>query len=111
MQKLILFFSFAVTPDILLEFLEAAFHQILYFRKLYPDSIFTKKKLYGIGIHVSEHPELNEYIVNVLKCLRELLKDDESSVKSVQMTFFNKEKTPIEKFVFDIMDLITSNKE
>lgn len=100
-----------MTPDILLEFLEAAFHQILYFRKLYPDSIFSKKKLYGIGIYISEHPDLNEYIKNVLNALRELLKDDVSSVKSVQMTFFNKEKIPIEKFVFDILDLKASDKE
>ncbi|XP_043484571.1 mitotic spindle assembly checkpoint protein MAD2B [Leptopilina heterotoma] len=100
-----------VTPDILLEFLEAAFHQILYYRKIYPDSIYSRRKLYGIGIYVSEHPDLNEYLKNVLNSLRELLKDDISCVKAVQMTFFNKERIPIEKFVFDILDLKASDKE
>ncbi|XP_051175748.1 mitotic spindle assembly checkpoint protein MAD2B isoform X2 [Leptopilina boulardi] len=93
------------------ESIEAAFHQILYYRKIYPDSIYSRRKLYGICIYVSEHPDLNEYLKNVLNALRELLKDDISSVKSVQIIFFNNKQIPVEKFVFDILDLKASDKE
>ena len=91
--------------------MEAACHQILYYRRLYPDSIYTKKKLYGVGIYVCDHPEIKEYILNVLNAVKELLRDDESSVKSVQINFLDSEKRPIEKFVFDILDLQNSDKE
>lgn len=94
-----------VGVDILLEFLEVAFNHILYFRKIYPEEIFVKRKIYGITVYVSEHPELNEYLSNVLNAVRELIKEDENSVKTINLTFYNKNKLPIEKFVFDIVKL------
>lgn len=100
-----------VAIDILLEFLEVAFNQILFFRNLYPKEIFVKKKIYSICVYVSEHPELNEYIRNVLNAIRELVKEDENSVKTVNLVFYNKEKEPIEKFVFNLTKLQANNTE
>ncbi|XP_047365999.1 mitotic spindle assembly checkpoint protein MAD2B [Vespa velutina] len=94
-----------VTSDILLEFLEVAFNHILYYRKLYPKEIFIKKKIYGAVVHISEQPELNEYLKNVLTAIRELLKEDENSIKAVNLVVFNKNRIPIEKFVFDFVKL------
>ncbi|KYM86116.1 Mitotic spindle assembly checkpoint protein MAD2B, partial [Atta colombica] len=94
-----------VGVDILLEFLEVAFNHILFFRKIYPKEIFVKKKIYGITVYVSEHPELNEYLSNVLNAIRELIKEDENSIKAINLTFYNKNKLPIEKFVFDMVKL------
>ncbi|KAL0123032.1 hypothetical protein PUN28_007574 [Cardiocondyla obscurior] len=91
--------------DIFLEFLEVAFNCILYFRKIYPKEIFVKKKIYGTTIYISEHPELNEYLSNVLNAIRELIKEDENSVKAVNLIFYNVNKLPIEKFVFDMVKL------
>ncbi|XP_029156012.1 mitotic spindle assembly checkpoint protein MAD2B [Nylanderia fulva] len=91
--------------DILLEFLEVAFNQILFCRKIYPKEIYVKRKIYGITVHVSEHPELNEYLSNILNAIRELIKEDESSIKTISLTFYNENKLPIEKFVFDIIKL------
>lgn len=96
---------FTVGVDILLEFLEVAFHYILFSRKIYPKEIFVKRKIYGITVHVSEHPELNEYLSNILSAIRELIKEDENSVKTVNLIFYNKNELPIEKFVFDIVKL------
>ncbi|KAG5339535.1 MD2L2 protein, partial [Acromyrmex charruanus] len=95
----------AVGVDILLEFLEVAFNHILFFRKIYPKEIFVKKKIYGITVYVSEHPELNEYLSNVLNAIRELIKEDENSIRAINLTFYNKNKSPIEKFVFDMIKL------
>ncbi|CAL7945543.1 unnamed protein product [Xylocopa violacea] len=94
-----------VTSDILLEFLEVAFNHILFFRNLYPKEIFVKKRIYSTTVYVSEHPELNEYIKNVLNAIRELVKQDENSVKAVNLVFYNKKKEPTEKFVFDFIKL------
>ena len=104
-------FFFIVATDILLEFLEVAFNQILFFRNLYPKEIFVKKKIYSIYVYVSEHPELNEYIRNVLNAIRELVKEDENSVRTVNLVFYNKKKEPIEKFVFDLVKLQANNTE
>ncbi|XP_012219354.1 mitotic spindle assembly checkpoint protein MAD2B [Linepithema humile] len=91
--------------DILLEFLEVAFNHILYFRKIYPKEIFLKKKIYGITVYVSEHPDLNEYLMNILNAIRELIKEDENSVKAITLTFYNESRLPVEKFVFDMVKL------
>lgn len=96
---------FTVGVDILLEFLEVAFNHILYFRKIYPKEIYVKRKIYGITVYVSEHPELNEYLSNILNAIRELIKENENSIKIISLTFYNENKSPIEKFVFDIVKL------
>lgn len=85
--------------------MEVAFHHILFFRKIYPKKIFVKRKIYGIIVHMSEHPELNEYISNVLNAIRELVKEDENSVKAINLTFYNEKKLPIERFTFDVVKL------
>lgn len=96
---------YAVGVEILLEFLEVAFNHILFFRKIYPKEVFVKQKIYGVPIYVSEHPELNEYLSNVLIAIKELIKEEQNSVKAINLTFYNKEKLPIEKFVFDLLQL------
>ncbi|XP_015430213.1 PREDICTED: mitotic spindle assembly checkpoint protein MAD2B [Dufourea novaeangliae] len=100
-----------VGSDILLEFLEVAFNHILFFRNLYPKEIFAKKKIYSTTIYVSEHPELNEYLKNVLSAIRELVGEDENSVKAVNLVIYNRRKQPVEKFVFDLVQLQANNIE
>lgn len=100
-----------VGSDILLEFLEVAFNHILFFRHLYPGEIFVKKKIYDTTVYVSKHPELKEYLKNVLNAIRELVKEDENSVKMVNLVFYNKNKQPIEKFVFDLLKLQINSTE
>lgn len=56
-------------------------------------------------MYVSEHPELNEYLSNVLNAIRELIKEDENSIRAINLTFYNKNKSPIEKFVFNMVKL------
>jgi hypothetical protein len=54
---------------------------------------------------VSEHPELNEYLMNILNTIKELIKEDENSIKAITLTFYNESKLSVEKFVFDIVKL------
>lgn len=93
--------------DILLEFLEVAFNHILYFRKLYPEEIFERKKIYATAVHISQHPELNEYLRNVLTAIQQLIAIDEKSIKSINLVICNNDGVPVEKYVFDLLELQT----
>lgn len=100
-----------VGSNILLEFLEVAFNHILFHRNLYPKEIFAKKKIYSTTVYISQHPELNEYLRNVLNTIKELVKEDENSIKAVNLVFYNKKKEPIEKFVFDLVQFQANSTE
>lgn len=58
------------TVDVLLEFLEAAVHQVLFVRRLYSEELFGRQRLYGIAVRKSRHPDLNEYIQGAVTSLR-----------------------------------------
>ena len=92
-----------------MEFLEVSINNILYHRKLYPDEIFEKKKLYGTAVNISKHPELNEYIKNVLTCVKKLIDLEENNVKSVNLIFLNSKDKPIEQYVFRL-NQVKNNK-
>ncbi|KAG7210872.1 hypothetical protein KM043_012354 [Ampulex compressa] len=94
-----------VGNDLLLEFLEVAFNHILFFRNLYPKEIFSKRKIYGTIVYVCDHPELGEYLRNVLSAIRELTLGDENCVTAVELVFYDKDRAPVEKFVFDLSKL------
>lgn len=89
--------------DILVDFLEVAVHNVLYVRNIYPASIFVRRKKYGVPVQMSTHPYLNEYITECLKTIRDLLKKNE--VRKVTVVFFDEVQRPVERFVFDILDL------
>ena len=56
--------------EILLEFLEAFVHQVLFLREVYSPLAFERQRLYGIAIKRSRHPELNEYIKDAVAGLK-----------------------------------------
>lgn len=91
--------------------MEVAIHNILYFRKLYPDEIFIKKKVYGTAVNISQHPELNEYIKEVLICAKNLIDIDQKSIKSVNLLFLNSNKKPIEQYVFRLEQFKNNKNE
>ena len=51
----------------ILSFLEVAIHSILYMREVYPSTLFERRRKYGIPVWMSRHPDLNTYIVKVLR--------------------------------------------
>lgn len=56
--------------DVLLEFLEALVHQVLFVRELYAHELFERQRLYGIAVRRSRHPDLNAYIADAVAGLR-----------------------------------------
>lgn len=74
-------------------------NSILYAREIYPTSIFRKKKCFNSSIFASIYPPLNEYIKNVLKTARELIKT--SKLHRIEMVIYKNELN-LESFIFEI---------
>ncbi|KAJ3271702.1 MAD2 mitotic arrest deficient-like 2 [Terramyces sp. JEL0728] len=62
------------TLDIIIEFVEAAIHFILYIRNVYPAELFDTVKLYGVPTKQARHPELVGYIQDLLDTIKPDLK-------------------------------------
>jgi mitotic spindle assembly checkpoint protein MAD2B len=56
--------------DVLLEFIEAVIHQVLFVRELYSADLFERRRLYGIAVRRARHPELCDYISEVVASLK-----------------------------------------
>jgi hypothetical protein len=56
--------------DVLLEFLEAFVHQLLFVRGVYASQLFERRRLYGIAIRRARHPDLCSYVSDVVASLR-----------------------------------------
>lgn len=55
---------------LLCECLEAIVHQLLFVRQLYSPELFERQRLYGVAVRKSRHPELNQYISEVVSSLQ-----------------------------------------
>lgn len=56
--------------EAILEFLDAFVHQVLFTRELYSATLFQRKRLYGIAVRRARHPELCDYIADVVRSLK-----------------------------------------
>lgn len=56
--------------DVLLEFLEALVHQVLFVRELYSPELFERQRLYGIAVRRARHPDLAAYISDAVAGLK-----------------------------------------
>jgi len=93
----------------LCEFCEVAFHEILCQREVYPKEVFEPRKRYGMKVHMSRHPELNEYIYNVIDGARQWMKKD--NVHSISISILSEDRRPLERFVFDMQTSMSANTE
>ena len=88
------------------QFFTAAINLILHGRSVYPKEAFERRRLFDVPIHVSRHPELNEYIALAVRGARELMARGEaqSLVVLVLGAPATGEAQPpvLERFVFDM---------
>jgi len=56
--------------EVLLEFLEALVHQVLFVRELYSPQLFERQRLYGIAVRRARHPDLAAYIASAVAGLK-----------------------------------------
>ncbi|KAK3099439.1 hypothetical protein FSP39_004382 [Pinctada imbricata] len=85
--------------DILLEFLEVAIHCILHKRDLYPKGVFRQAKKYGVPVQMCIHPDVSQYIKDILESIKRLPKN---SAEQVCLVIMDKDSSPVERFVFKL---------
>lgn len=98
-----------MTVNILLEFLEVAFHNILFLTDVYPKEIFENRKKYGAPVKYSVHPQVNEYIINCLGVIKELFKS--GSLQKVVLAIISETQMELQRFVFEVDDIQKSSDE
>ena len=52
----------SVSGGVLCEFLEVAFHLVLYVREVYPGVVFERRKKYNVPVQVSEEFRLEMFL-------------------------------------------------
>ncbi|KAG9301141.1 hypothetical protein G9A89_012524 [Geosiphon pyriformis] len=98
--------SYKANVDIFCEFLEVAIHFILYVRGVYPANLFVLRKKYDVPVHMSRHPHLTKYILElVLSCKAEL---EEGTLEKAALIIVNPNEgnKPIERWVFEVDKLV-----
>eukprot|EP00123_Amoebidium_parasiticum_P021713 comp7236_c0_seq1/m.2947 comp7236_c0_seq1/g.2947 ORF comp7236_c0_seq1/g.2947 comp7236_c0_seq1/m.2947 type:complete len:209 (-) comp7236_c0_seq1:134-760(-) len=86
---------------VILEFLDVAIHEILYLRGVYPPELFIERKKYGeTRVHVSRHPELNQYIRSVLESSRSYIEKGEAD--KIGLVILGPGDVALERYVFSV---------
>lgn len=96
---------FSAILDVLCEFVEILIHNVLYVKKIYPEAIYETRRKYGIAVHKSIHPEVNEYIKECLTAIRFHAKNNQ--LNRIFLCF-HIDNNILEKYVFDVVDLKNS---
>ncbi|GAA5956671.1 hypothetical protein JCM3765_005698 [Sporobolomyces pararoseus] len=98
--------SFRETTQLAREYLEVAFHLVLYLREVYPAGLFRQVKKYETPTWQARASALVEYIGRIMECVEEEL--SKGTVKRVVLVLRENSinQTPFERYVFDFEWLI-----
>jgi mitotic spindle assembly checkpoint protein MAD2B len=89
--------------EVLSEVIEAAIHIILCARGVYPLAIFERRRLHGIPVYMSRHPDLNTYIATVLLNAKPLLRA--GAVDGIACVILGGGGEPLEYYIFQVNHL------
>lgn len=99
--------TFNETIKVIAEFLEVAFHNILYVRGVYPSDLFESCKKYDVPIFRSRHVLLTSYISGVVsQVVEEISKGLVNKLILAIQDGTNPPYEPLEHFVFDFQYLV-----
>ena len=85
--------------ELVFELLEVAIHTILYARDVYPRALFEERRAFGVRAAMSRHPDLNEYIADVLRSAKPLM--DAGAMTKLVVVIAGADDAPAEP-VFDL---------
>lgn len=85
--------------ELLLEFIEVLVHQIVCLRQVYRADVFERQRLYGVAVKRSRHPQLNEYIHEVVAGLKPALR--QGSLSQVAVALLRPDSTLAERYVVE----------
>ncbi|TNY19739.1 DNA-binding protein [Rhodotorula diobovata] len=92
------------------DYLEVAFHTLLYIRQVYPAELFHQVKKYNVPVWQSRADPLNAYLGRVLECIHEEL--DKGTLRRIILVIkeASREESPLERFVFEFEWLIAQRE-
>lgn len=81
---------------------EVYLHTLLYLRQVYPASTFTRRRAHGVPVFQSRHPQVREYIAEIVQLLsKELAKGNlrrlTTVIKSAETGL------PVERYILDLL--------
>ena len=88
------------STELLVEFLDVAIQVILYERGIYPESIFSSQRAFGVPVKMSRHPEVNDYIRSCLRDATPLI--DAGAVENIVVVIIDGYMRVAERFVFGV---------
>ncbi|GAV01498.1 hypothetical protein RvY_12202-2 [Ramazzottius varieornatus] len=89
--------------ELLCEFFEIAIHNILFYRELYPSSLFERMKKYGVVVWIARHPAIKDYVENCINGMKPLLY--QQKIYTLYIAVIEPlHNTPVERFGFQIND-------
>ncbi|KOS14338.1 hypothetical protein Malapachy_4123 [Malassezia pachydermatis] len=96
------------TIQMIQELLECCIHTILCVRRVYPQQVFLRCKMYDTPVYQSRHPALTEYIHHAVQAVTKEL--DQSSLQSVTLGICHDDDTVashmLEKYIFVLSFLL-----
>jgi len=99
--------SFNETLRLIGEFLEVAFHQILYLRNVYPEDLFEQRKKFNVKVMASRHPVLTSYIGQVIsQSMEEVVKGLAKKLILAIQDSSTMPHRPCEHFAFNLQYLV-----
>lgn len=80
---------------------EITLHTILYLRALYPPSTFARRRAHGVPVYQSRHPQVREYIAEVVGLMKKEL--DRGNLKRMSVVIKSaKTGIALERFLVDV---------
>ncbi|KAJ1631851.1 DNA-binding protein [Pavlovales sp. CCMP2436] len=89
--------------DLLMAYLEAAFHATLHARGVYPPELFEPRRVLDVPVRIARHPALKVYLRDAVLSVREAMtKGPVERVELVLLPAAGFEPVPFERHVFDL---------
>lgn len=96
--------SYNENVEMIGDILEISLHTILQIRQVYPQFTFERKQKWGAIVYKSRVGAVQSYITELIKCIKsELYKDN---VENVIIIIKNSQDLPIERFIFNIQNVV-----
>jgi hypothetical protein len=96
----------AEQAEVLLGFLEAAIHTVLYARGVYPPELFELRRQYNVPVRMARHPALREYVASLLTAEHLGHWLQRGLVDQLVLAILGQDGQPLERFVFELGPLL-----
>jgi hypothetical protein len=96
----------ASQAEVMLGFLEAAIHTILYTRRVYPPELFEQRRKYNVPVRMARHPALRDYIASLLTSEQLGYWLQQGLVEQLVLAILAPDGQPLERFVFELGNML-----